>query len=214
MWLPILISALTGYLLGNLNGSVTISTLVAHDDVRAHGSGNAGLTNFFRSFGGWNTLLVALIDIGKTVVACLAGGLMLKQYGCYAEGVILGAVAVSLGHDFPILLGFRGGKGVLCGVVIAAVVDWRIALVALAVFSLLYGISGYVSLGSIFGAAVVAVGFCISQHSKPIVMAGGIFIGALVIFMHRQNIVRLIKGTESKVSLRRKGTKNEGRSSR
>lgn len=214
MWLPILISALTGYLLGNLNGSVTISTLVAHDDVRAHGSGNAGLTNFFRSFGGWNTLLVALIDIGKTVVACLAGGLMLKQYGCYAEGVILGAVAVSLGHDFPILLGFRGGKGVLCGVVIAAVVDWRIALVALAVFALLYGISGYVSLGSIFGAAVVAVGFCISQHSKPIVMAGGIFIGALVIFMHRQNIVRLIKGTESKVSLRRKGTKNEGRSSR
>lgn len=214
MWLPILISALTGYLLGNLNGSVTISTLVAHDDVRTHGSGNAGLTNFFRSFGGWNTLLVALIDIGKTVVACLAGGLMLKQYGCYAEGVILGAVAVSLGHDFPILLGFRGGKGVLCGVVIAAVVDWRIALVALAVFALLYGISGYVSLGSIFGAAVVAVGFCISQHSKPIVMAGGIFIGALVIFMHRQNIVRLIKGTESKVSLRRKGTKNEGRSSR
>lgn len=205
MWLPIIITALVGYLLGNLNGSVTISTLVAHDDVRSHGSGNAGLTNFFRNFGGWNTLLVALIDIGKTVIACLAGGLMLKPYGYYQEGVILGAVAISVGHDFPALLGFKGGKGILCGITAAAMADWRIALLAFSIFALLYGVTGYVSLGSVVGAVVVGIGFCVFQHSHPLVMVGGVFIAVLAIAMHRKNIVRLLNGTESKVSLRKKG---------
>lgn len=197
----IIIGALTAYLLGNLNGSVCISALVAGDDVRKHGSGNAGLTNFFRSYGGGSTFLVMLVDIAKTALACLSCGLILEPYGYGREGMALGAVAVSLGHDFPALLGFKGGKGILCGFTAALVLDWRIALAILVVFVIAFAITRYVSLGSVLGAAVFAAGFAVLHHDNLYVMIGGIFLGLLAIFMHRSNIVRLCKGTESKVHL-------------
>ena len=109
----IFIAALVSYLLGNLNGAVCMSAIVAGDDVRSHGSGNAGLTNFIRNYGRRSALFVVLIDAGKAVAACLCAGLLLEPYGLYREGMMLGATAVILGHDFPALLGFRGGKGIL-----------------------------------------------------------------------------------------------------
>ncbi len=204
MWYPILITALVGYLLGNLNGSVAISAM-SHDDIRSHGSGNAGLTNFFRTFGGWKTALVALIDCSKAVLACLVGGLLLKPYNLYQEGLMIGAIAVSLGHDFPALLGFKGGKGILCGITIAAIIDWRIALIIFAVFLLLYAITRYVSLGSVCGALALSVCFCIFHRNNLLLMLGGIFLGLLAVYMHRTNIARLLKGTESRVYLKKKG---------
>lgn len=207
MWYPILMTVIVSYLLGNLNGAVCISELVAHEDVRSHGSGNAGLTNFARNYGGGSSLLVILIDFGKTAIACLVGGLLLKPYDMTAEGMALGGVCVSLGHDFPALLGFKGGKGIMCGIAAAFVMDWRIALIVLGAFLLVYLISGYVSLGSLTGAVVYIIGFICFRHQEPLVMAGGIFIGLLAIFMHRANIGRLIKGTESKTSLFHKGKK-------
>ena len=201
MWHSIVIGALTAYLLGNLNGSVCISALVADDDVRKHGSGNAGLTNFFRSYGGWSTLLVMAVDVVKTAAACLICGLVLEPWGYYREGLMLGAVAVSLGHDFPILLGFRGGKGILCGLTVAAVLDWRIALVLIIVFAAAFGITRYVSLGSVLGAAAFAVGFATLHHDNVWILTGGVGLGLLAIWMHRSNILRLIRGTESKVHL-------------
>lgn len=207
MWYPIVVTVLVSYLLGNLNGAVCISTLMAHDDVRGHGSGNAGLTNFARSYGGWNTVLVAVIDAGKTVLACLLGGLLLKPYGYEAEGMALSAVCVSLGHDFPALLGFKGGKGIMCGISAAFVLDWRVALIVLASFLVAYLVSGYVSLGSIAGAVAYIIGFAAFRHQEPLVMMGGILLGILAIYMHRANIGRLIKGTESKMPLFGKGKK-------
>jgi glycerol-3-phosphate acyltransferase PlsY len=200
MWFAILIAALTSYLLGNLNGSVCISALMK-DDVRNHGSGNAGLTNFFRSYGFAGTGLVLLVDMIKTALGCLSAGLMLKAHGYFYEGLMLGAVAVSLGHDFPILLGFKGGKGILCGLTVALVMDWRIALAVFVTFVLAYGITRYVSLGSVLGAAVFAAGFAVLHHNNIWIMAGGVFLGLLAIWMHRANIARLIKGEESKVHL-------------
>ena len=197
----IIIGALTAYLLGNLNGSVCISALVAGDDVRKHGSGNAGLTNFFRSYGGASTFLVMLVDIAKTALACLSCGLILESFGYGYEGMMLGAVAVSIGHDFPALLGFKGGKGILCGFTAALVLDWRIGLAILAVFVIAFAITRYVSLGSILGAIVFALGFGLLHYDNLLVMIGGIFLGLLAIYMHRSNIIRLCKGTESKVHL-------------
>ena len=197
----ILAAALAAYLLGNLNGSVCISALVAGDDVRKHGSGNAGLTNFFRSYGGWSTFLVMAVDMLKTVAAAYTAGFALASFGYYREGLVLGVVLVSLGHDFPALLGFKGGKGILCGFTAALIIDWRIALFMLAVFVIAFWITRYVSLGSVLGALVCAVGFGVVYYGSWIVMAGGIFIGLLAIYMHRSNIDRLIKGTESKVHL-------------
>lgn len=198
---PIFVIVLTAYLLGNLNGSVCISTLLEGEDVRTHGSGNAGLTNFFRSYGSWSTALVALTDMGKTVLACLMGGLILEPYGCRYEGMMLGAVAVSLGHDFPALLGFRGGKGILSGFAAAIVLDWRIALLILAVFVVTFAITRYVSLGSVLAALTFSVGFALFHHDNWVVLVGGIFLGLLAVWMHRSNIARLVKGTESKVHL-------------
>lgn len=200
MWFAILITALTTYLLGNLNGSVCISALM-EDDVRKHGSGNAGLTNFFRNYGFAGTGLVLLTDMIKTVLACFAGGLILEPFGYGYEGRMLGAVAVSLGHDFPILLGFKGGKGILCGFTVALVLDWRIALIILGVFVISFAITRYVSLGSVLAAAAFAVGFTVLHHDNLYIMLGGIFLGLLALWMHRKNVVRLLHGQETKTHL-------------
>ena len=201
MWYSVLITVLTAYLLGNLNGSVCISQIVAHEDIREKGSGNAGLTNFFRNYGSWSTLLVLLIDAGKTVLGCLVGGLILKPLGYGQEGAVLGAVAVSLGHDFPALLGFKGGKGIVCGLAVAIVLDWRIALAILAVFVVCFAITRYVSLSSVLASVVFGVCFAVLHRDNWMMMTGGIFLSALAIFMHRSNIKRLIDGTEKKVHL-------------
>ena len=205
MWFPVLITVLVGYLLGNLNGAICISNLVAHEDVRSHGSGNAGLTNFIRNYGASKSLSVILIDGGKAVLSCLVGGLLLEPYGLYLEGAAMGGTAVMLGHVFPALLGFKGGKGILSGLFIALTIDWRIAVLILIVFAAAYFLTQYVSLGSVLGATAFCVGFVIFHHDEPIVMLCGVFMGALAVYMHRENIKRLYRGQERKTNLFGKG---------
>ena len=209
MWYSILIAVLAAYLLGNLNGAVCMSTLMAGEDVRKHGSGNAGLTNFVRNYGAVKGLAVFAIDAFKTVIACLLGGLLLKAHGeQYADiGKTIGGLAVMVGHAFPALLGFKGGKGILCGLFVAVAIDWRIAVIILAVFALVYAITKYVSLASTLASAAFAACFAIFHHDNLYVMIGGIVMGCLTIFMHRGNIVRLCKGEERKTNLFGKGKK-------
>ena len=207
MWFPILVTVLVGYLLGNLNGAVCMSNLVAHEDVRVHGSGNAGLTNFIRNYGAAKSISVILIDGGKAVLACLAGGLMLSSYGMWLEGLAIGGLAVMLGHDFPALLGFRGGKGILSGCVIAFTVDWRIGALILGVFLLAYLLTQYVSLGSVLASVAFSVGFAVFHYNNLVVMICGVVMGLLAVFMHRGNIVRLLQGKERKTNLLGKGEK-------
>ncbi len=203
---PIAIAALTCYLLGNLNGAVCMSALM-HDDVRTHGSGNAGLTNFIRNYGAGHSLMVIAVDAGKAVLACLTAGLILAPYGLRLEGMVLGGVCVLLGHDFPALLGFKGGKGILSGFFVAMTIDWRIGLIILAVFAVAYLLTQYVSLGSVLAAAAFGAGFVVFHHDNLAVMLGGLFMSVLVIFMHRGNISRLLHGKERKTNLFGKGNK-------
>ena len=205
MWFSVLIAVLASYLLGNLNGAVCMSSLLAHDDVRNHGSGNAGLTNFVRNYGAIKGLAVFAIDAVKTAIACLLGGLLLKSYGCQLVGMTIGGLSVMMGHAFPALLGFKGGKGILCGLFVAVVVDWRIALIILAIFAVIYATTKYVSLASILASAGFAACFVIFHHDDLLVMIGGILMGSLTIFMHRGNILRLLKGEERKTNLFGKG---------
>ena len=207
MWAAILITVLVGYFLGNHNGSVVISRLIANDDVRSHGSGNAGLTNFIRNYGVSSALYVILIDGGKAALACLAGKLLLQPYGLGLEGCTLGGAAAMLGHVFPVLLGFKGGKGILSGLIIAAVVDWRISLLILAVFLVVYLATWYVSLGSVLAALAFGAGFVWLHHDNIWVMCCGLFMAVLAIFMHRSNISRLLHGQERKTNLFGKGKK-------
>lgn len=203
MLLFAVITVVAGYLLGNLNGAVCMSRVLG-DDVRTHGSGNAGLTNFIRSYGAGRALAVIGIDAGKAVVACLIGGLLLKDDLGFRAGSALGGAAVMLGHVFPVFLGFRGGKGILSGLFIALMTDHRIAILILAVFAVAYLLTQYVSLGSVLAALAFGIGFIALHYNEPIVMICGIFMSLLATFMHRQNIIRLLKGEERKTDLFKK----------
>jgi glycerol-3-phosphate acyltransferase PlsY len=198
-----MITVIAGYLLGNLNGAVIISHFLG-DDVRTHGSGNAGLTNFIRSYGAGRSLAVIAIDAGKAVLGCVLGGLLLKSYLGFQSGSVLGGASVMLGHVCPVFLGFKGGKGILSGLFIALVTDWRVALIILAVFALVYFLTQYVSLGSVLAAVAFAVSFGILHFHNPVAMCCGIFMGALATLMHWQNVVRLVKGQERKTNLFKK----------
>ena len=208
MVISIVITAVVAYLLGNLNGAVVVSRIVAHEDVRTKGSGNAGLTNFTRNYGAHTSVFVILIDVGKAVAACLIGGLLLKGYGHYMDGVALGALFVILGHDFPALLGFKGGKGILSGVTVALMMDWRIGLFVFGIFLVAYALTKYVSLGSILSAGAFGPIYAVVHWGEGwLPIAVGFALSALIVWMHRGNIVRLMKGEERKTNLLGKGKK-------
>lgn len=200
MWFRILLTVVAGYLLGNLNGAFIMYKLLTHEDIRKSGSGNAGLTNFMRNFGPSKGIWVLIIDIGKAVLACLLGRFLFAPMGYPMEGLMLGAVAVSLGHDFPALLGFHGGKGIVCGFSVAICADWRCALIILAIFVATMFLTRYVSLSSVLGAAGFCISFLVLHWNEPFVAAMGVLIGLLAIFMHRANIKRLLSGTEKKAT--------------
>lgn len=208
MILSVILAAVIAYLLGNLNGAVVISRLVAHEDVRTKGSGNAGLTNFTRNYGAATSVFVILIDVGKAVAACLIGGLLLKRFGHYTDGIALGGLFVILGHDFPALLGFKGGKGILSGVTVALMLDWRIGLFVFGIFLVAYLLTKYVSLGSVLSSGSFGFFYAwIHWGEGWFPIAVGLFLSCLIVWMHRSNIVRLVKGEERKTNLFGKGSK-------
>jgi len=200
----LILTAVVAYLLGNHNGAVSVSAWIAHDDVRSHGTGNAGLTNFLRNYGSKSAMLVVLVDVTKTAAACLVGGALMREYGYAKEGMMLAAIMASLGHDFPVLLGFKGGKGILCGATAVFMLDWRIGVALVIIFFVSVALTRYISVGSILGAVGFGAGFALLYWEHPWVVAGGIFMAALAIWMHRSNISRLLHGNENKFSIRKK----------
>ena len=207
MGTAIVLTALFSYLLGNLNGAILLSRLVEKDDVRRHGSGNAGFTNFFRNYGKATSLLVILIDGAKTALSCLLGAFLLGKYGLGTEGMLLGGLCATLGHDFPAFLGFQGGKGIVCGFMTALVTDWRIGLILLALFAVTYLSTKYVSLASLLCAVGFLVLFPLFYPGKIWVTVLAAVMAVLAIFLHRENLKRLLKGQERKTDFfRKKGT--------
>ena len=200
MWYPIVIAAAVSYLLGNVNGAVVMSQL-KNDDVRSHGSGNAGLTNYIRNFGAASALYVIFIDMGKAALACLVSELLLKPYGMEIHGRAIGGLFVILGHNFPILLGFRGGKGILSGVTVGLMLDWKLGLLVFAIFLAAYLTTHYVSLGSVLSAGSFGPLYALFHPDAGFIpIATGFFLSALVVWMHRANIIRLLKGEERKTT--------------
>ena len=196
--------AIAAYFLGCFNGAVIVSKYILRNDIRNHGSGNAGLTNFHRVFGGGLTFVVILCDVLKAVLAVLIGS---GLFGLCLENAVLGkywaGLFCLLGHMFPCMFGFKGGKGILSGGTIAIMIDWRIALVVWGGFLILAVVTKYVSLGSLWAGASfpVATWFV---YRDPVIALLGLVIGGLVVYMHRGNIKRLISGTENKFSVHHK----------
>lgn len=195
----VVLTLLVSYLLGCFNGSVMTSHFIIRDDVRQHGSGNAGLTNFYRTYGARYALCVIICDMGKTVLACLIGGyLMHWVVGDWTLGLLIAGIGCELGHMFPVFFGLRGGKGILSGGVLVLLLDWRVALIAWGLFVSLWLLTRYVSLGSVAATASmpVSVFFLLGHNWLYTVLSAAI--AALVIWCHRGNIQRLLSGTEKK----------------
>lgn len=206
MKITLLLIAITviAYFLGGLNGAIITSRYVYRRDVRTLGSGNAGLTNFYRVFGAKGLATVAAIDILKGVISALIGGLLLgfTGEGNADVGRCFAAFCVVLGHCFPLYYGFKGGKGVLCGISAAMVADWRAGMICILIFGVIVVFTRWVSLASLVGALscpVAMLGLGHSTLSFELIL----FAAALIVLRHAENIVRLIRGTESKFEFRR-----------
>lgn len=199
----VLVIVLLSYFLGCFNGAVLISSFVIRDDIRGHGSGNAGLTNFYRTYGARYALGVILLDMGKTALATMIGGYMFHcLYNDWTLGVLVAGLSCIIGHIFPAFYEFKGGKGILAGSVLVIMLDWRMALVAWCLFFLSVVLTRYVSLGSILAAASVGV-TAIFLYDRPVYIILAIITAALVIWSHRSNVVRLAKGNENKFKFRK-----------
>ena len=206
--LPALLTAVIAYFCGCFNGAVIVSKYILRDDVRTHGSGNAGLTNFYRTFGGPLTLVVILTDVFKAIVAIWVGMFLFRQM--IANEVLVVALSkywaglfCLLGHMFPCMFHFKGGKGILSGGAIAIMIAWRIALVVWGGFLILAILTRYVSLGSCWAGASFPFATWFVYHNVVITVLGAV-IGLLILYMHRGNIKRLLTGTENKFSLHKK----------
>ncbi len=204
--------ALVSYFLGCINGAVLTSKLFYHDDVRKHGSGNAGLTNFYRTYGAKYAACVIVLDMGKAVAAALFAVLLLRFYGADAALLVLGKYFAGLfcliGHVFPVTEHFKGGKGILCCATLLLCLDWRIALTAWGLFFVIVLLTRYVSLGSV----CAAISFPIMTHivyASARLDAVSVLMAALVLYAHRENIVRLLRGTENKFRFRVNAPKEE-----
>lgn len=193
------LTLLVSYLLGCFNGSVMTSHFIIRDDVRQHGSGNAGLTNFYRTYGARYALCVIVCDMGKTVLACLIGGYLMHWVaGDWTLGLLIAGIGCELGHMFPVFFGLRGGKGILSGGVLVLMLDWRVALIAWGLFAVLWLTTRYVSLGSVAATASMPVSVFLLMGHNWLYTVLSAAVAALVIWCHRGNIRRLLTGTEKK----------------
>lgn len=201
-WYTLIVAA-ASYLLGCFNGSILVSKYILRNDIRKHGSGNAGLTNFYRTFGGRLTFVVILSDVLKAVFALLIGGAFFSGLGDPVAGKYLAALFVLLGHMFPFMFRFRGGKGILSGGTVVVMLDWRIALIALGAFFILAAATKWVSLGSVTAGAVFPLATWFVYQNTAYTLLSSV-IAVLVIWKHRGNIKRIAQGSESKFSIRKK----------
>lgn len=207
----ILILALTAvlsYFLGNCNGAILISKIFLHDDVRRHGSGNGGLTNFQRTYGGNKlTLMVIATDMLKMVAAvALSWGIFTVAMPLEEPPLFVkywAGMFCVLGHVFPCTLHFHGGKGILAGGTLALLVDWRVAVFAWGFFLLGVLLTRWVSLGSLLAATAFGVSSAIF-HPTPSIAVPALLAAGLIDWKHRANLLRLLRGEEPKLSLRKK----------
>ncbi|MDI1283195.1 MAG: glycerol-3-phosphate 1-O-acyltransferase PlsY [Reyranella sp.] len=202
--LKILATLAAGYLLGSLNTAVIVGKIYGKD-ITLHGSKSAGLTNTLRVLGKTAAAFVLVGDILKGIVACLIGlhlGVYL-QSGEATDCVSLlaaGAGAV-LGHNWPVYFGFKGGKGALTAAAVMFMINWVMALISLGFFVMIVALTRYVSLGTISAAIIfVAISFLPVFGNTIYFHIFASLIAVVIIIKHRENIKRLLSGTENKLT--------------
>lgn len=194
--LDMLIAAVVAYLTGSIPTGYLIVKSKTGQDIRNVGSGSTGATNVKRVLGkNWFFTVMLLDALKGAVPVLLAANFFHSNSGIYP---VIAAIAVIIGHSKPVFLDFKGGKSVASGVGTILALNWHVGLVIAVVWSVITYISKYVSLGSIIALAVSP--FVMWYLHNPIAYIGYCALGALyIIYLHRSNIVRLIKGEENKV---------------
>lgn len=195
-----LISVLVGYVIGNFQTSYIIGKLVMKLDIREHGSGNAGATNAVRVMG-WKLGLIAFAgDILKAVLAVI---LVRTYFNDDLAGLYAG-VGVVVGHNWPVVLGFKGGKGIASTLGLMLAFDPRIGFVAWAIVATVIFTTKYVSVGSILLVTLLPVGIAILHAGNTQALLLSIGLAAVAIYRHKANIGRLIRGEENKLGRSKK----------
>lgn len=230
-----LYTAVVSYLLGSLNFAIIITQYLSKDDIRRQGSGNAGFSNVLRSVGILPAVFTFIGDFIKVIAAVIVGRTIFYLFGNEAVfgsdfnhltfGVYIAGLFCLIGHIFPIYFGFRGGKGVVtaCGMLLMC--DFRLFLTAIAVFAVVFVFSRIISLSSLSAAVVTPIATFIlfylyylkhyaADKFNEVFYAVCLFPSfiilvacVIIIIMHRDNIVRLIKGQEKKIRPKMKETK-------
>ena len=191
---------LIAYMLGNISPS-TILAKAKGIDIKKAGSGNAGTTNALRVLGAKAAVITLVIDIGKGFLAVFIAGRFLDPMQ-----VSFCALAVFLGHVWPLLLKFKGGKGVATAFGALLALNWQLALICLGIVVIVVLVTRMVSLGSV--TAALAFPFLAYFMEKEFLPAG-ICMALILIFKHRANIARILSGNESKLSFKKKENKGE-----
>ncbi|MBZ0200550.1 MAG: glycerol-3-phosphate 1-O-acyltransferase PlsY [Ignavibacteriaceae bacterium] len=211
------------YLVGSIPNSIIISKIVKGIDIRDHGSGNAGGTNVMRILGWKLGILTILLDALKGVIVVVlvarlySGGMPfqnLTPFDDFTLVQIIAGISAVVGHIWTIFAGFKGGKGIATALGMLLIIVTIDMLVAVAVFAIVVTVSRYVSLGSILAAMAVPLTLIIRENIFHVNIVGYgtllpfvIFVSLLVIYTHRKNVIRLLNGSESKVSFNKNKTK-------
>ncbi len=214
----ILVCMIVPYLLGSFNFGLIISRRKFHDDIRQHGSGNAGTTNMLRTYGKKAAVLTLLGDMLKALLAVGLGYLVvginitatnpetgetvriINHYGAAIAGLF-----VMLGHMFPVFYKFKGGKGVATSAMVMLMISPISFAICFAIFLIIVIGTKFVSLASCMGMIfypIILTAF--SGGQNPVAQIMAVFMALLVVFMHRENLKRIRNGTESKLSLGKK----------
>lgn len=194
-----LIIIIASYFIGCINGAYIFSKSVKKEDIRTYGSGNAGATNALRTYGFFSGLLVFLIDFFKGMLA--VGLCYIFKQSPFV--ILLSSLACVAGHNWPIFMGFRGGKGVSASAGILVMVDYRLALMAILIGFILALITRMVSVGSLTALTLSAVFFIVFKVDIFYIILSCILC-ILSIYQHRLNIKRIINGNENKLSFGKK----------
>lgn len=212
MYIYVVLVAVIAYLLGSISFSIIYTKKMAGFDVRERGSKNAGSTNVLRTAGKKAAALTLICDILKGVVAVLiayfAGRIIGFNDSVVSIGIQMAGIFAVIGHMFPIFFQFKGGKGVATTLGILLILNWQLGLICLAFALIIMATTKMVSLGSILAAVLFPIltifmntGYLVPNASYLI---GSIVIAVLVVYSHRSNIKRIVKGEENKLSFKKK----------
>ena len=186
--------ALIAYGLGNFSSGYILGRVIAKQDIRSLGSGNVGSTNALRSFGPKVGALTFLLDILKGVLAVWIGSKLDSALGIY-----IASVFVIIGHSWPVVLGFKGGKGIATSAGVLAYLDYRLLIVLLTVFALSFLLTKIVSVGSITASASAPIATFLLHRGNTAMIATIAILAGITLYRHRSNMGRLLRGEGKKI---------------